>query len=154
MSSSTCATTMCTGKWTRTHTHTLNCTHFPLTPTTPDLPSLPCPGCHGYPLTSTHMHITQPLQFIPFVTHDWPSYSYDQRERNGARHREKGVLGVVGAGWKGGWWTEAVFGSVWLAVIAVHSSRSPAVMVDRMTLSAFSLPFIVCVCLVGVGVFA
>lgn len=60
--------------------------------------------------------------------------------------REKGVSGVVAAGWRGGWWTEAVFGSVWLAVIGVHSSRSPAVMADRMTLSAFSLPSIVCAC--------
>lgn len=59
--------------------------------------------------------------------------------------REKGVSGVVAAGWRGGWWTEAVFGSVWLAVIGVHSSRSPAVMADRVTLSAFSLPSIVCV---------
>lgn len=38
-----------------------------------------------------------------------------------------------------------MFGSVWLAVIGVHSSRSPAVMADRMTLSAFSLPSIMCV---------
>lgn len=54
----------------------------------------------------------------------------------------KGV-GVVG--WSG-WWTEAAFGSVWLAVIGVHSSRSPAVMTDRMTLSTFPLPSIMCVC--------
>lgn len=60
--------------------------------------------------------------------------------------REKGVLGVAAAGWRGGWWTGAVFGSVWLAVIGVHSSRSPAVMADRMTLSAFSLPSVMCVC--------
>lgn len=53
--------------------------------------------------------------------------------------------GVAAAGWRGGWWTEAVFGSVWLAVIGVHSSRSPAVMADRMTLSAFSLPSVMCV---------
>lgn len=38
-----------------------------------------------------------------------------------------------------------MFGSVWLAVIGVHSSRSPAVMADRMTLSAFSLPSVMCV---------
>lgn len=48
-------------------------------------------------------------------------------------------------GWSG-WWTEAAFGSVWLAVIGVHSSRSPAVMADRMTLSTFPLPSIMCVC--------
>lgn len=59
---------------------------------------------------------------------------------------EKGVSGVAAAGWRGGWWTGAVFGSVWLAVIGVHSSRSPAVMVDRMTLSTFTLPSIVCAC--------
>lgn len=58
--------------------------------------------------------------------------------------REKGVSGVVAAGWRGGWWTEAGFGSVWLAVIGVRCSRSPAVMADRMTLSAFSLPSIMC----------
>lgn len=60
---------------------------------------------------------------------------------------EKGVSGVAAAGWKGGWWTGAVFGSVWLAVIGVRSSRSPAVMVDRMTLSTFTLPSIVCACM-------
>lgn len=63
--------------------------------------------------------------------------------------RKKGVSGVAAAGWRGGWWTGAVFGSVWLAVIGVHSSRSPAVMADGMTLSAFSLPSIMrgCVCM-------
>ncbi len=66
--------------------------------------------------------------------------------------REIRVSGVAAAGWRGGWWTEAVFGSVWLAVIGVHSSRSPAVMADRMTLSAFSLPSIMCVW-VWVGVY-
>lgn len=55
------------------------------------------------------------------------------------------MSGVAAAGWRGGWWTEAALGSVWLAVIGVHSSRSPAVMADRMTLLAFSLPSIVCV---------
>lgn len=61
----------------------------------------------------------------------------------------KGVSGAAVAGWRSGWWTKAVFGSVWLAVIGVHSSRSPAVMADRMTVPAFSLPSTVCVC-VGV----
>lgn len=55
------------------------------------------------------------------------------------------MSGVAAAGWRGGWWTEAALGSVWLAVIGVHSSRSPAVMADRMTLLAFSLTSIVCV---------
>lgn len=55
------------------------------------------------------------------------------------------MSGVAAAGWRGGWWTEAALGSVWLAVIGVHSSRSPAVMADRMTLLAFSLPSIACV---------
>lgn len=52
---------------------------------------------------------------------------------------------VAAAGWKDGWWTGAVFGLLWLAVIGVHSSRSPAVMAHTMTLSAFSLPSIMCV---------
>lgn len=66
-------------------------------------------GCHGYLPTSTHMHITQPLQFIPFVTHGWTSYSYDHREGNGARQRERGVRGYGGR--MEGWWS-----SVWLSL--------------------------------------
>lgn len=95
-----------------THTHTRNCTLFSPHTDKHSFPLVPRLRTRIHPQT----HITQPLQFIPFVTHGWPPYSYDQRGTRRSQAERKGASGVASARMEGRLvdWSSVWPGSGWL----------------------------------------
>lgn len=71
-----------------------------------------CWSCLAYTHAHLHILITQPLQFIPFVTHGWSLCSNDQRGKRQSQAREEMVSAA--AGWRGRWTN---WSSIWLGLV-------------------------------------